>query len=715
MNVLRAVFGPVLLGLMLSLAACADGDGGGTRQDVGGDTEGDVGQDPTTDPGVDQPDQAVPVCGDGAVNGSEVCDGSAPDDGCPGTSTCNASCTACIPAGPSCGDGAVNGAEACDGSAPDDGCDEDQHCNATCTACIDDGADDCGDGFLTGEEECDESATITGCGLNQECNATCTACVDVPFCGDGALSDDEVCDASSLLDDGCPIGRFCNDDCSECVADIGPRCGDGRVNGGELCDASAILNTGCSLPQRCNDTCTACVVPPRCGDGDVNGTEVCDGSDLVDDGCEANSFCNATCTACLPIPAECGDGSNAASEFCDGSDAANTGCGAGTICNASCTACIPGGGGDCGNGTVDGGETCDPTAAVTGCDAGFTCSNDCSECITCGDGEVNGTEECDFFILFGDPGTCDYATQYCSPTCRCEDHNVSIVPAESYMVGSPVYFAFTSSLSVQDAAGLGTGGVSNILMLFVNWTEGVLVDVAFTDSLVWGQSVEGAVPSAYELQLQYHKPIDPSVFDGTDFVYPEVLIAVLLDENGGWSNLVEVSYDEAIFEPGAGARAFGEDAECNVTLPLTECLGGAPASAVNIECVGEVGAAVCTDLGPGAAFALLDWELEVDVANDALDMFFTFANDVDDLLPYWTLWMVVAGAENAALVPLFLPYDEIGAVVEGEQLASFTLGGLSSLFEVLSDVVGFTVTDLLELTAIVYDVAHTDFMTLAED
>ena len=38
----------------------------------------------------------LPFCGDGEVNGTEVCDGSASPDGCTSRQTCNSDCTACV-------------------------------------------------------------------------------------------------------------------------------------------------------------------------------------------------------------------------------------------------------------------------------------------------------------------------------------------------------------------------------------------------------------------------------------------------------------------------------------------------------------------------------------------------------------------------------------------------------------------------------------------
>ena len=38
----------------------------------------------------------IPICGDGEVNGTEVCDGSATPDGCTSRQACNNDCTACV-------------------------------------------------------------------------------------------------------------------------------------------------------------------------------------------------------------------------------------------------------------------------------------------------------------------------------------------------------------------------------------------------------------------------------------------------------------------------------------------------------------------------------------------------------------------------------------------------------------------------------------------
>jgi MYXO-CTERM domain-containing protein len=312
----------------------------------------------------------VPFCGDGVLNGSELCD----DGGANGTyGYCLADCSG---QGPSCGDGQLdNPPEECDDSNTlnTDGC------VAGCLLAT------CGDGFVqTGVEQCDDGNTVD----DDACSNSCT----LPGCGDGIVQPGEQCDDGAANSDTTPDA--CRTSCQL------PSCGDGVVDpgGGEACDDGNIINT-----DGCVSTCQINV----CGDGFVRvGVEACDAgaanSDTTPDACR---------TSCL-LPA-CGDGVLDTGEACDDG---NTTPGDG--CSPTCTLAT------CGDGVVDVGEECDdgvansdttPDACRTtcqlagcgdgvtdsgeACDDGNTVNNDaCTNACglpSCGDGIVQVGEECD--------------------------------------------------------------------------------------------------------------------------------------------------------------------------------------------------------------------------------------------------------------------------------------------------------------------------------
>lgn len=297
--------------------AAADGTGSGddtstdtstdTGEDTGDDTGEDTGDDTSTDTGEDTVTE--PACGDGEVNGEEICDPSARISGCSPGDLCNSVCSACEePVVPACGDGELNGTEVCDPTASvNSGCEAPNVCNDACTECITQGTE--------------------------------------PACGDGAVNGTEVCDPSSVLAPGCEAPERCLTDCSAC--EIPPRCGDNAVNGDETCDASA-PESGCDADSRCLADCSECeLIPATCGNATVERGEVCDG----DAGCEAGQTCNDDCTVCA-APA-CGNGTVERTEVCDFSAEVN-GCGDTEICTVDCTACST-----CGNYTIEGTEACD--------------------------------------------------------------------------------------------------------------------------------------------------------------------------------------------------------------------------------------------------------------------------------------------------------------------------------------------------------------------
>lgn len=203
-------------------------------------------------------------CGDGIINGTEQCDGTA---GVGAHQACLSACT--LTNLPYCGDGILNGAEQCDGTA---GVGQHQECLTTCTLA---NLPYCGDGIKNGTEQCDGSA---GVGLHQECSTSC-ALVNLPYCGDGLKNGAEACDGTS----GAGLHQECSTDCK--LVNL-PYCGDGTINGTEQCDGTA----GIGQHQECSMTC-GLVNLPYCGDGIVNGSEQCDGTAGTADG----KICSSSC------------------------------------------------------------------------------------------------------------------------------------------------------------------------------------------------------------------------------------------------------------------------------------------------------------------------------------------------------------------------------------------------------------------------------------
>jgi len=271
--------------------------------------------------------QCAPICGDGIVEGNEVC-----DDG-----VNNGAYGGCLPVcggrAPFCGDAVV--------TSPPEACDDGTNlatyggtqrvCGPGCKF-----APFCGDGVTSNGEQCDQGA-MNGAGYGL-CSAACTL---GPRCGDGLKNGPEQCD------DGVRNGAS-NDPCQ---ADCTLKCGNGVVDPGEQCDDGLANNTGGY--GKCSPTCT---LGPRCGDGIKNGNEQCD------NGTNNGSYgtCNPDCTR-APY---CGDGIRNGSEQCDnGSQNSVTAYGVGQ-CTAACQPAPY-----CGDGIVEPafGEQCDGTAGCVEC------------------------------------------------------------------------------------------------------------------------------------------------------------------------------------------------------------------------------------------------------------------------------------------------------------------------------------------------------------
>lgn len=125
---------------------------------------------------------------------------------------------------PKCGDGVIEGGELCDdgNNLPGDGCEPD---------CTIQGDEKCGNGIVDPWEECDDGNLIPGDGCEPTCLMT-------PVCGDGIAQSGEECDdGNDQPGDGC-------EDCK--VVPGRPECGDGIVQGWEACDdGNAEPGDGC--------------------------------------------------------------------------------------------------------------------------------------------------------------------------------------------------------------------------------------------------------------------------------------------------------------------------------------------------------------------------------------------------------------------------------------------------------------------------------------
>ena len=403
--------------------------------------------------------QNRPRCGDGIINGGEVCDDGAALNGqygkcnltCTGTTYCgdgvtqsshevcdpgsqffteyaikeSESCTSSCVIGKYCGDSVTDSA---DGELCDDGAGNKPLGVATgyLADCIDANggpgkackfAHYCGDGlidgpggtgYLGGWEVCDDGPG-GNVGEYSKCDPGCVS--KAPYCGDGIrqranCSGYTPCSVYTGSNEQCDNGASnttapgtytatCRPECTYA------KCGDGVIDTamGEECD-DGVANDD-AAPLACRTNCKF----PKCGDGILDPGEQCDDSNL--DNFDA-------CTDMCQL-AKCGDSIRKtvsssgpgiavqpANEACDDGNVFS-----GDYCRNDCLAVT----GFCGDGVKQTNESCDK--ATTGVGIGAYCSTDCKNILgRCGDGAVQS--------FAGE--VCDHNDQpngnYCAPDCK---------------------------------------------------------------------------------------------------------------------------------------------------------------------------------------------------------------------------------------------------------------------------------------------------------
>ena len=298
----------------------------------------------------------VPRCGDGVINGSEVCDDGNDID----TDDCT---SLCEPA--RCGDGRVwAGVEQCD----DGNTIDTDECKNNCASAR------CGDGVVQSDvEECDDG--------NIDSTDACTNLCLRARCGDRHVRVGfEECDDGNM------------DDTDACTANcVFSRCGDGIVfDGVEACDDGNADNT---------DGCLTNCERASCGDGVVHAAvESCDDGNASTESCQYGALdCTVCGETCDFVPGEirrCGDGVTDPEEACDDGNAFND-----DACLDTCEWA------QCGDGFLQVGvETCDDgNRDIEVCDYGELQCEVCGERCHfepgatryCGDGRLDPQEECD--------------------------------------------------------------------------------------------------------------------------------------------------------------------------------------------------------------------------------------------------------------------------------------------------------------------------------
>ena len=389
-----------------------------------------------------------PVCGNGLIESTELCDNGASngrlDNSCTTACQCASTNTQtgdCIVTPNICGNGLYEdlytsgpSSEQCDA-----GPDGDTVCNSSCQCIYGvsttpgecNPAPVCGNSIKETNEQCDDGGSLNGvagnaCGADCQCvlgiDSTTGECLQPNVCGNGyyepETADDEECDYgyyNGLTDSTCSADCKCiygvsNSEYGYCKS--APYCGDGELQDGEECEDPLPKRRDLGFSKRYtwsgDETCTAeckcrygfntatqaCNGIPACGNSVTESTEECDagleGDDVCSDACTCIYGLDTDTGLCNPvpdIPETCGDGIfDSETEECD-YGITQTG-----YCSVGCT-CIYG---------------VDTTSEVAG-----TCLSE----PTCGNGVVDDDEECDpysYSVIRREP-----TNELCSLTCQC--------------------------------------------------------------------------------------------------------------------------------------------------------------------------------------------------------------------------------------------------------------------------------------------------------
>lgn len=241
---------------------------------------------------------ASTACGNGVIEGDEICDGD-----CPVECDSDVSCVTSALTGSAATCDAQCASEPISKCVDDDGC-----CPQGCTFAVDsDCSPSCGDGVLSSNEKCEPGSSEKPCPTAADCDDR------DPCTQDMLLGSAEQCSAecvhapiiSPRNNDGCcPERANAGND-----ADCETVCGDGATTGAETCDGNCRTSCaparGClqeklrGSPSTCDVTCTAEIVTAR-----IPNDSCCPPGALKRD----DNDCTAECVSladCGGQPGEC--------------------------------------------------------------------------------------------------------------------------------------------------------------------------------------------------------------------------------------------------------------------------------------------------------------------------------------------------------------------------------------------------------------------------